>query len=942
MLSIIKTKSQPLKSELKPIYALIIKDVKRFWLSLTVGVWGLVIVLYILVNIGLFVGFAIALRLAIFRNMDKISKIPIIGEFIDPNGLTVVIVLMVVIVYFKLFFSKIFEQETEIEDFFYIRRLDLFGKINDLLRRNIPEVRYGGITKVGKSSFVRNELGRKYKEKYINDFGKEVIIVDFNKNEDPLLLLKSLGILPYESVINALEYAGRIFGIIGNILSMPNIPIIDKILDKILKLPSKTRELLFEYILFPKKGKKRKLRSEVVQELAKRFSNVGLIVVDHAVEGEIGKGYRAVLEVAENAGIKVAYVLKEGESRGIDVLHYNFNLYEMLQYIGAYLKEKNRYIKLDSGLYRLYVSNEEVPGGQGVRLMDVKVVYNDNIDLGIISVWEEDSVSSDPFGVRFSYPALNPVRIYSSKFFDFLRFIIKLQVLVDGHPALLERVLDRVSVEGVRSDGLEKIVKEVRRDLGLSLNPNDIDNEYLLVASYYRMIMLRYYVKSIEGSEAFIEDFITGNVNRMSWYIEREVSMCLGKYIKKDLHKYHHYLISPYFLPTFYLDEGSVSKCPGWVKFLDEGLLCLAIALLNPTSEVDESSVLISPEKAPAVVEYLVLIQGRIDPFVGMAYLTILANYLEGKEETPDDKRTLMRTYIVRGAIYHYRLWKLIRAIEDYDEAIRIGEELHNQYRDDKEIANDLATTYNNRGFAYCHLGEYNRAIEDYDRAIEIWEKLHNQYRDDKEIANGLAAAYGNRGLAYCHLGEYNRAIEDYDRAIEIWEKLHNQYRDDKEIANGLAKVYNNRGVAYYGFEKYNRAIEDYDRAIEIWEELHNQYPDDKEIANGLALAYNSRGLAYNGLGNRTRAIKDYDRTIEILEELHNQYPNDKKIANDLAAAYNNRGNAYYGLGDLTSACADYQKALNLFQKVRNEEWVQNVLKNMSKAGCTPPRPTSP
>lgn len=487
------------------------------------GVWSLVVVLYIITNVILVVEiYKLVLNLS-----GKVVEVSVIGDYIDPRGLRIGIIILFVAVYATLVLKISSRKRKKIES--YVRRKQLHNKMTESLRDEKPETLYGGISKGGKTSFVENELALDTYE------GKETILIDFEKVGDPLELLRSLKILPYENFVYTLKAIENWTDFISLFASLTNWTTA-----LLIALRHTLRYWIFNFLLFPKikgnvfdyifdpikmfikyifkipddkggddsKKGKRQLRSEVVQELAKRFSNVGLIVVDHAVEGKIGEGYRAVLKVAENAGIKVAYVLKEGKSSGIDVLHYNFNLYEMLQYIGAYLKEKDRYIKLDSGLYRLYVSNEEVPGGQDVRLMDVRVVYkeegNDNIDLGIISVLEEDSVSSDPFGVRFSYPALNPVKTYSSKFFDFLRFIINLQVLVDGHPVLLERVLDRVSVEGVRSDGLEKIVKEERRDLGLSLNPNDIDNEYLLVASYYRMIMLRYYIKSIEGSEAFI------------------------------------------------------------------------------------------------------------------------------------------------------------------------------------------------------------------------------------------------------------------------------------------------------------------------------------------------------------------------------------------------------------------------------------------------------
>jgi tetratricopeptide (TPR) repeat protein len=80
--------------------------------------------------------------------------------------------------------------------------------------------------------------------------------------------------------------------------------------------------------------------------------------------------------------------------------------------------------------------------------------------------------------------------------------------------------------------------------------------------------------------------------------------------------------------------------------------------------------------------------------------------------------------------------------IGDCTAAIRSGEYSGRQ----------LAVAYTNRGFAYSNHGEYRRAIEDYDEALRI-DPRH-------------ALAYNNRGNAYSYLGEYRRAIEDYDQAL--------------------------------------------------------------------------------------------------------------------------------------------------------------------------------
>jgi tetratricopeptide (TPR) repeat protein len=114
------------------------------------------------------------------------------------------------------------------------------------------------------------------------------------------------------------------------------------------------------------------------------------------------------------------------------------------------------------------------------------------------------------------------------------------------------------------------------------------------------------------------------------------------------------------------------------------------------------------------------------------------------------------------------------RAIEDYNEAIRLKP--------------DYANAYLNRGRTYANLNQYQRAIQDYDEAI----RLKPDYAD----------AYCNRGIAYANLNQYQRVIEDYSEVIRLkpdyadayllrgnaYRRLHNdiQFNIDLNIAARL------------------------------------------------------------------------------------------------------------------------------------------------------------
>ncbi|MDT2020660.1 tetratricopeptide repeat protein [Methylocella sp. CPCC 101449] len=195
----------------------------------------------------------------------------------------------------------------------------------------------------------------------------------------------------------------------------------------------------------------------------------------------------------------------------------------------------------------------------------------------------------------------------------------------------------------------------------------------------------------------------------------------------------------------------------------------------------------------------------------------------------------------------------------------------------------DLATAYNNRGYAYDNRAQYDRAIQDYSEAIRIDPKY--------------ALAFNNRGFAYQNKGDYVRAVQDYDQALKIQPNYKkaldnrasalvirdaqakgdlpgnygelramcnsNASNDDQTIAgcNGmivpgktpqddLVPAYNNRGYAYNNKSLYDQAIRDYSEAIRL-------RPD-------YALAFNNRGLSYQNKGDYARAIEDFDQAIKF------------------------------------------------------------------------------
>jgi tetratricopeptide (TPR) repeat protein len=164
--------------------------------------------------------------------------------------------------------------------------------------------------------------------------------------------------------------------------------------------------------------------------------------------------------------------------------------------------------------------------------------------------------------------------------------------------------------------------------------------------------------------------------------------------------------------------------------------------------------------------------------------------------------------YYNRAIAYHRGRRDLDRAMEDYDEAIRLDP--------------SKATYHNNRAIAYRAKGELDLAIADYDHAI----RLDPQH----------ASAYHNRANVQFERGELDLAIADYTAAIRVDPKY--------------AIAYRNRGEAYQTRGDLARAIADYGEAI--------------GIAPRNEASFLARGRAEMDAGMLPEALADLNRASEL------------------------------------------------------------------------------
>ncbi|MBK8813042.1 MAG: tetratricopeptide repeat protein [Acidobacteria bacterium] len=122
-----------------------------------------------------------------------------------------------------------------------------------------------------------------------------------------------------------------------------------------------------------------------------------------------------------------------------------------------------------------------------------------------------------------------------------------------------------------------------------------------------------------------------------------------------------------------------------------------------------------------------------------------------------------------RNGFDAYNEFRFEEAVAEYDKAIAILEDLVN-VQGRRELANDLASAFINKGVSLGSLGRLDEAVAEYDKAIAILEDLVN-VQGRRELANDLAIAFINKGVSLKSLGRLDGAVAEYDKAIDAIER---------------------------------------------------------------------------------------------------------------------------------------------------------------------------
>jgi serine/threonine protein kinase len=276
------------------------------------------------------------------------------------------------------------------------------------------------------------------------------------------------------------------------------------------------------------------------------------------------------------------------------------------------------------------------------------------------------------------------------------------------------------------------------------------------------------------------------------------------------------------------------------------------------------------------------------------------------------DSRAVRAEGRLRVGTMRSKLGEFKEAEQDYDQALRIQEQLTAEFPSHCEFRQELAKSHTSRGALRYTTGRLQEAEKDYDQALSIQTQLAADFPFRPEFRQELARSHNNRGLLLRDTARLKDAEKDYCQAVSIYKQLAVDFPSRPEYRQELATSHNNRGNLLNATARPGEAEKDYDEALNIRRQLVADFSGRPEFRQDLAKSHSSRGLLLYATRRLREAEKDFDQALSIQRQLAADFPSRPEFRQDLAGSHNSRGIVLLAMSRVQEAENDYDQALRI------------------------------
>jgi tetratricopeptide (TPR) repeat protein len=225
-------------------------------------------------------------------------------------------------------------------------------------------------------------------------------------------------------------------------------------------------------------------------------------------------------------------------------------------------------------------------------------------------------------------------------------------------------------------------------------------------------------------------------------------------------------------------------------------------------------------------------------------------------------------------------LEKPARATQEYNQAIADFESLARDYPDRSEYRQALAYSHNWLGETMRIASEQGAPVpfsrsdveRQYDEALRLQQQLHMQKPADSIYQQELARTYYNRGILRFDNGDLHDSEADFRQAIELLEPLAERSSTAESTnpppSQDLARVDNNLAVLLGRERRTAEAVQFSERATRIQEGLSRNEPDNREYKMELAQWYFTMATLLGDEGKVDLAAQENQQAMALFDQL--------------------------------------------------------------------------
>ena len=297
-----------------------------------------------------------------------------------------------------------------------------------------------------------------------------------------------------------------------------------------------------------------------------------------------------------------------------------------------------------------------------------------------------------------------------------------------------------------------------------------------------------------------------------------------------------------------------------------------------------------------------------------LAYLDGLASEAGGD---PALQRELATAYErvgdVRGQPYGASLGDSAGALESYEKALALRQQLIAANPNDFETSRELARSYRNVGNRLMQTDKASQGLENLKKALVLLEKIVSERPSEVEVRYDLARMYNDLGLALEDWGDISGALANHRKALPLREELQAAEPGNRQRRYDVSVTYTNLGRGLVLSNDVKGALESNQKALDIAEQLVQEESTNVRYRRLLAITYQNDGDYRDILGDKNGALESFRKKLPLDEQSVGQDSANAQARSDL-------GYSCKRIGDLLTDTGKYSQAL-LFQQKALEMW---------------------